>query len=56
MAAQLESNLGSRAQSRFSDEQGARLDAAGAPELGFPRAFLESDHVRALINGETVLT
>ena len=55
MAAQLESNLGSLAVS-LSDEQGARLDAADAPELGFPRAFLESDHVRALINGETVLT
>jgi len=54
-AAQLESNLGSLAVS-LSDEQRARLDAAGAPELGFPRAFLESDHVRALINGETVLT
>jgi len=54
-AAQLESNLGALAVS-LSDEQRARLDAAGAPELGFPRTFLESDHVRALINGETVLT
>src|SRR5690242_3086994 len=54
-AAQLESNLGALAVS-LSDEQRARLDTAGAPELGFPRTFLESDHVRALINGETVLT
>lgn len=30
-----------------------RLDAAGAPELGFPRSFLESDNVRGLIYGET---
>jgi aryl-alcohol dehydrogenase-like predicted oxidoreductase len=51
-AAQLESNLGAFAVS-LSDEQRARLDEAGAPELGFPRAFLESDHVRGLINGET---
>lgn len=30
-----------------------RLDRAGAPELGFPRSFLESDGVRRLIYGDT---
>jgi aryl-alcohol dehydrogenase-like predicted oxidoreductase len=35
------------------DDERERLDAAGAPELGFPRAFLESDDVRGLIYGET---
>jgi aryl-alcohol dehydrogenase-like predicted oxidoreductase len=30
-----------------------RLDRAGAPELGFPRSFLESDGVRSLIYGDT---
>jgi aryl-alcohol dehydrogenase-like predicted oxidoreductase len=49
---QLETNLGSLAVS-LDDEQRTRLDAAGAPELGFPRSFLESEHVRGLINGET---
>ena len=29
------------------------LDEAGAPELGFPRSFLESDNVRGLIYGDT---
>jgi aryl-alcohol dehydrogenase-like predicted oxidoreductase len=29
------------------------IDAAGAPTLGFPRSFLESDDVRSLIYGET---
>jgi hypothetical protein len=29
------------------------LDAAGAPELGFPRSFLESANVRGLIYGDT---
>jgi hypothetical protein len=29
------------------------LDEAGAPSLGFPRSFLESDGVRRLIYGET---
>ena len=28
-----------------------QLDRAGAPDLGFPRAFLESDTVRELIYG-----
>ena len=31
----------------------ARLDAAGRPQLGFPRAFLESSNVRGLIYGNT---
>ena len=37
----------------LADGERARLDAVGAPELGFPRAFLESDDVRGLIYGET---
>ena len=52
-AAQLETNLDALAIS-LDDEQRARLDAAGAPELGFPRSFLESKHVRELINGKTI--
>ena len=31
----------------------ARLDAAGKPQLGFPRGFLESSNVRGLIYGST---
>lgn len=31
----------------------ARLDAAGRPQLGFPRGFLESSDVRGLIYGNT---
>ena len=31
----------------------ARLDAAGKPQLGFPRSFLESSGVRELIYGNT---
>lgn len=54
-AAQLETNLAAVGVS-LTDEQRARLDAAGAPDLGFPRSFLDSDHVRGLINGETILT
>jgi aryl-alcohol dehydrogenase-like predicted oxidoreductase len=50
---QLQANLDALAIS-LDDEQRARLDAAGAPELGFPRSFLESEHVRRLINGETI--
>lgn len=51
--AQLETNLNALTIS-LDDEQRARLDTAGAPELGFPRSFLESEHVRGLINGETI--
>jgi hypothetical protein len=31
----------------------ARLDAAGRPQLGFQRGFLESSNVRELIYGNT---
>src|SRR5262249_47377651 len=34
-------------------DQRAELDDAGRPELGFPRSFLESEHVRRLIHGTT---
>jgi aryl-alcohol dehydrogenase-like predicted oxidoreductase len=37
----------------LSHDEREQLEAAGRPELGFPRAFLESDDVRALIYGET---
>jgi len=37
----------------LSDEELDRLDAAGEPRLGFPRAFLESSDVRQLIYGNT---
>jgi aryl-alcohol dehydrogenase-like predicted oxidoreductase len=38
---------------RLSDEQVSQLDDAAAPQLGFPRSFLESANVRQLIYGET---
>ena len=38
---------------RLDDEAVARLDEAGRPRLGFPRAFLESAGVRELIFGST---
>jgi hypothetical protein len=37
----------------LADEHVARLSAAGEFRIGFPREFLESDHVRGLIFGET---
>jgi aryl-alcohol dehydrogenase-like predicted oxidoreductase len=37
----------------LSDDQLAQLDGAAAPQLGFPRSFLESENVRQLIYGET---
>jgi aryl-alcohol dehydrogenase-like predicted oxidoreductase len=37
----------------LDDEQLAQLDEAAAPQLGFPRNFLESQSVRELIYGET---
>jgi aryl-alcohol dehydrogenase-like predicted oxidoreductase len=49
-AAQLTTTLAAVSVS-LTDEQVARLDAAGAPELGFPRSFLESQPVRELIYG-----
>ena len=51
-ATQLEDNLGAAAV-ELSEDQLARLDAAGAPALGFPRSFLESENVRNLIYGNT---
>jgi aryl-alcohol dehydrogenase-like predicted oxidoreductase len=49
---QLEDNLGAL-EVALNEEQSAVLDEAGAPSLGFPRSFLESDGVRRLIYGET---
>jgi aryl-alcohol dehydrogenase-like predicted oxidoreductase len=49
---QLEQNLGALGV-RLTDDQRASLDEAGAPSLGFPRSFLESDGVRDLIYGDT---
>jgi aryl-alcohol dehydrogenase-like predicted oxidoreductase len=37
----------------LSEDQVAAIDAAGRPQLGFPRSFLESDGVRGLIYGKT---
>jgi aryl-alcohol dehydrogenase-like predicted oxidoreductase len=51
-AEQLRSNIGAL-DVVLDPEQLALLDSAGAPELGFPRSFLESDGVRSLIYGET---
>jgi aryl-alcohol dehydrogenase-like predicted oxidoreductase len=50
--AQIAENLRA-AELTLDDGERERLDAEGAPELGFPRAFLESDSVRELIYGET---
>jgi aryl-alcohol dehydrogenase-like predicted oxidoreductase len=49
---QLKENLASL-DFELSQEQMARLDEASAIQLGFPHAFLGSDHVRGLIFGET---
>jgi aryl-alcohol dehydrogenase-like predicted oxidoreductase len=49
---QLEDDLGALGV-ELSTEQRAVLDAAAAPQLGFPRSFLESDGVRELIYGDT---
>jgi aryl-alcohol dehydrogenase-like predicted oxidoreductase len=38
---------------RLADDQVVQLDDAAAPQLGFPRSFLESENVRRLIYGET---
>jgi len=51
-AEQLADNLGAL-DVQLTPEQRARLDAAAEPELGFPRAFLESADVRELIYGDT---
>lgn len=37
----------------LGDDELARLDEAGRPQLGFPRSFLESNGVRELIFGTT---
>jgi aryl-alcohol dehydrogenase-like predicted oxidoreductase len=50
--AQLRENLGVLAL-ELSDEQAERLSEASGFRVGFPREFLESDHVRGLIFGDT---
>ena len=50
--AQLRDNLGA-IEIELSDEQIERLDRVSDFSLGFPREFLESDHVRGLIFGDT---
>jgi aryl-alcohol dehydrogenase-like predicted oxidoreductase len=49
---QLRENLGVL-EVELTDEQTARLSEASGFAVGFPRDFLESDHVRGLIFGET---
>jgi aryl-alcohol dehydrogenase-like predicted oxidoreductase len=49
---QLRENLGAL-DVELSADQLERLDAATGFRLGFPREFLESEHVRGLIFGET---
>jgi aryl-alcohol dehydrogenase-like predicted oxidoreductase len=51
-AAQLADNLGCL-DLELSADQLARLEAASAFQRGFPRSFLESDHVRGLVFGTT---
>ena len=51
-AAQLADSLGAL-ELVLGDGQLAQIDDAGRPELGFPRAFLESGGVRRLIYGST---
>jgi len=51
-SAQLAHNVGAL-DVALSPEQRGRLDDSGAPSLGFPRSFLESDGVRDLIYGES---
>lgn len=41
------------AEIKLNDQELDRLDDAGRPKLGFPRAFLESPDVRELIYGNT---
>jgi aryl-alcohol dehydrogenase-like predicted oxidoreductase len=50
---QIVENLGALAL-ELEDEEIGRLDAAGSPQLGFPRSFLESSGVRELIYGKTL--
>ena len=51
-AAQLRENLGAL-DVELATAQLERLDAAGDFRTGFPREFLESEHVRGLIFGDT---
>jgi aryl-alcohol dehydrogenase-like predicted oxidoreductase len=51
-AAQLRENLAAL-EVELSEEQADRLSAAGGFNVGFPREFLEDDHVRGLIFGDT---
>ncbi|CAN5158180.1 aldo/keto reductase [soil metagenome] len=50
--AQMRENLAAL-ELELPDEQAERLSAASAFRPGFPREFLESDHVRGLIFGDT---
>jgi diketogulonate reductase-like aldo/keto reductase len=50
--AQLRENLGAL-EVELSPEQVDRLNAVSGFRVGFPREFLESDHVRGLIFGDT---
>jgi aryl-alcohol dehydrogenase-like predicted oxidoreductase len=50
--AQLRENLGAL-EVELADEHVARLSEASGFDVGFPRSFLESDHVRGLIFGDT---
>jgi aryl-alcohol dehydrogenase-like predicted oxidoreductase len=50
--AQLRDNLGAL-EVELGDEHVERLSAASGFDVGFPRSFLESDHVRGLIFGDT---
>jgi aryl-alcohol dehydrogenase-like predicted oxidoreductase len=50
--AQLRDNLGAL-DVDLDDEHLERLSAASGFDVGFPRSFLESDHVRGLIFGDT---
>jgi aryl-alcohol dehydrogenase-like predicted oxidoreductase len=50
--AQLRDNLGAL-EVELGDEHVERLSTASGFDVGFPRSFLESDHVRGLIFGDT---
>lgn len=50
--AQMRENLGVL-EVELSDEQVERLSSASGFDVGFPRDFLETDHVRGLIFGDT---
>jgi aryl-alcohol dehydrogenase-like predicted oxidoreductase len=51
-AEQLDANLGA-VDVELTPDHRVLLDVAAAPQLGFPRSFLESDDVRELIYGDT---